>query len=344
MEDNHILAYLDHNVLDLMTKGDPHKVQELLKKHNLTPVYSEETLKEIQRSIGYESRFLELLDEIEAKYIEPILDQSFKQTGQANIHSVLPKDIYMRFFENQLESSSGDFGMPEMLIKFYGGQPNRSFEETFQQGAVDLQKYLNEAVEGIEGILLDETIDIQSIKKLIEDLPEMMTSQSSKMAEEPDEREECPVSEFEAKTGIGPIVLKNVKQPNVVEKIWQMLSDIGGFSEIEMEIFFGIKPHSFEEDSAREGTIQEKVNAIYHQLNFLGHYRDSKMKKDKRFRASCSDITHAGVASFCHLLLCRDEDLVMKAAAAYEYLGVKTRILHYKANKQIQPTANTSAD
>ena len=31
MEDNHILVYLDHNVLDLMTKGDPHKVKGLLK-------------------------------------------------------------------------------------------------------------------------------------------------------------------------------------------------------------------------------------------------------------------------------------------------------------------------
>jgi hypothetical protein len=344
MEDNHILAYLDHNVLDLMTKGDPHKVKELLKKLNLTPVYSDETLKEIQRSIGYESRFLELLDEIEAKYIEPILDQNFKQTGQAKIHSVLPKAFYKNFLENQMKGPSGDFGISEMLMKFYGGQPDSSFEEIFQQGAVDLQRHLKEALDGIEEISLDETIDIQSIKKLIEDFPEMMNSQSSKMAEELDERGESPVSEFEAKTGIGPIVLKNVNPPNVVEKIWQMLSDIEGFTEIDMEIFFGVKPHSFEKDSDRERTIQEKVNSIYHQLNFLGYYRDSKMKKDRRFRASFSDMTHAGIASFCHLFLCRDEDLVMKAAAAYEYVGVQTKILHYKANKQIQPTANASAD
>lgn len=344
MEDNRILAYLDHNVLDLMTKGDPHQVKELLKKNNFTPVYSDESLKEIQRSIGYESGFLELLNEIEAKYIEPILDQNFKQTGQANIHSVLPSDIYKRFLANQLEDSSGDFGMSEMLMKFYGGQPDQSFEEIFQQGAVDLQKHMKEALEGIGDISLDETIDMQGIKKLIEDLPELMNSQSSRVAEELDEKEKSPVLEFEAKTGIGPVVLNNVKPPNVVEKIWQMLSDIEGFSEIDIETFFGVKPHSFEADSDRERTIQEKVNAVYHQLNFLGYYRDSKMKKDRRFRASFSDMTHAGVASFCHLFLCRDEDLVMKAAAAYEYLGVNTRILHYKANKQIQPTANASAD
>lgn len=31
-----LFAYLDHNVLNLMTKGDPKQVKELLKKHNLT--------------------------------------------------------------------------------------------------------------------------------------------------------------------------------------------------------------------------------------------------------------------------------------------------------------------
>lgn len=75
MEDNRILAYLDHNVLDLMTKGDPHQVRELLKNNNLTPVYSDETLNEIQRSIGYECGFIELLEEIDAKYIQLHIEQ-----------------------------------------------------------------------------------------------------------------------------------------------------------------------------------------------------------------------------------------------------------------------------
>jgi hypothetical protein len=344
MEDNHILAYLDHNILDLMTKGDPHDVKELLRKHNLTPVYSDESLKEIQRSIGYENRFLELLGEIEAKYIEPLLDQNFKQAGQTRIHSISPKMCYENFLENQKESPNGDFGISEMLMKFYGGQSDSSFEEIFQKGAVDLQKYLKEAIDGVEELQLDETIDIESLKMFIENLPELMGSQSSKMAKELDEQGDSSVSAFETETGIGPIVLKNITPPNVVEKIWQMLSEIQGFSEIDIETFFGVKPHSFEEDHDRERTIQEKVNAVYHQLNYLGYYRDSKMKKERRFRASFSDMTHAGIASFCHLFLCRDEDLVMKAAAAYEYVGVQTKILHYKANKSIQPTANTSAD
>lgn len=218
MEDNRILAYLDHNVLDLMTKGDPHQVKKLLKKNNFTPVYSDETLKEIHGSVGYESGFLELLDEIEAKYIEPILDQNFKQTGRANIHSVQPNDIYERFLANKQECDSGDFGISKVLMKFYGGQSDQSFEEIFQQGAIELQKHMKDELEGIGVISLDETINIQNFKELIEDFPELMISQSSRIAEELDEKEQSLVLEFEAKTGIGPIVLKNIRPPNVVKK------------------------------------------------------------------------------------------------------------------------------
>jgi len=34
------------------------------------------------------------------------------------------------------------------------------------------------------------------------------------------------------------------------------------------------------------------------------------------------------MASFCHLFLCGDEALVMKATAAYEYPEVTTKIYH----------------
>ncbi|WP_156788084.1 hypothetical protein [Desulfurispirillum indicum] len=97
-------------------------------------------------------------------------------------------------------------------------------------------------------------------------------------------------------------------------------------------MFFGLKPFPFEADAGRERTPLEKVNGIYHQLNYIGYYRDSKMSRERRFRASFSDMTHAGLATFCHLMISRDTDLVMKAAAAYEYLGLGTRILHYEAN------------
>lgn len=334
MEENQILAYLDHNILDLMTKGDPHNVKELLNNLNLTPIYSNESLKEVQRSIGYESRFIDLLEEIGAKYIEPLLDQNSKQTGQARIHSISPKTCYENFLINQNESDSSDFGFTEILMKFYGGKSDKSFEEIFQEGAVNLQSLMKEALGSIEKLSLDKSIDKDELKAFIDGFPEVMKIQSSLMAEDLDKQKDAPILAFEKETGIGPLVLKNITPPNVVEKIWKLITVNNCFKKTSMEVFFGIKSHVFEADSCNERTLQEKINAIYHQLNFIGYYRDSKMKKERRFKASFSDMTHAGIASFCHMFLCRDEDLVMKAAAAYEYLGVQTKILHYATKDQ----------
>lgn len=340
MENKEILAYLDHNVLDLMTKGDPYDVKDLLQKQKLTPIYSDESLKEIQRSKGYESKFLDLLEDVSAKYIVPLLDQNFKQTGQTKIHTVSPKICYENFLNNQKESPTGDFGLSEISMKLYGGQQNRSFKEIFAKGAVDLQKHMMETVDSLDELSIDHNIDIESLKKVIAELPEIMNCQSSTMAKDMDKLADSPISTFDKEIGLGPIVLKNVKPPNVVEKIWLMFSEKPNFPANDIEKFFGVKPNGFGNNFDSELTIQEKVNAIYHQLNFLGYYRDSKMKKERRFKASFSDMTHAGIASLCHVFLCGDEDLVMKAAAAFEYLGVQTKILHYKSNATIRPSVN----
>jgi hypothetical protein len=50
------------------------------------------------------------------------------------------------------------------------------------------------------------------------------------------------------------------------------------------------------------------------------------MKVERGFNASFSDMTHAGIASFCHAYKCLDKRQAMKAAAAYEYLKVGTQI------------------
>jgi hypothetical protein len=326
VKNNEILVYLDHNVLDLMTKGDPYKVKDFLQKYKLTPVFSNETLKEIQRSVGYENSFIKLLDDIGAKCIEPILDQNFNQTGHANIHSISANLCYENFLDNQKGNPINDFGLSKMLMKFYGGQENVSFSDIFEQGPVDLQKYLLEALKNVEKLPSDKSIDIESLKAIIADIPRMMKEQLQAMTGEMDNITESPVLAFEKATGIGPLVLNNISPPNVVEKIWEIVLEKLDSPEIDIETFWGLKPYSFETDSGRVRTLQEKVNAVYHQLNFLGYYRDSKIKKERRFKASFSDMTHAGIASFCHLLLSGDEDLIMKAAAAFEYLGVQTKI------------------
>jgi len=325
-------AYLDHNILDLMTKGDPLGIKDLLKKASLIPGFSDETLKEIHGSKGHEQDFLILLKEIEAWYI------SLTQTGQAQITNTCPIQKYKQFVENLLENPDGDFGFSEIGMKFYGGKPEVSFEEALAKPMEGVMQNLLATLEGLDLNDMPEEMlpHIENLKSLAPELPNIMKQETASMTNKLDSMETSPLAGFEEATGIGPSILKNLNPPNIVQQVWNFVSDKIGSDAIELETFFGIKPQPYDADPDRERTLQEKVNAIYHQLNFLGYYRDSGMKKERRFKASFSDMTHAGIAAFCHVFLCRDADMVMKTKAAFDYLGIKTIVLFYPSEKQLQ--------
>lgn len=328
-----VLAYLDHNVLDRMTKGDPDSVKKLLIKYKITAVFSDESLNEISRSVGYEDTFLALLKDIGAKYIVPVLDSKFKQTGKAEIRDVDPCLAYKAYIDNRMEMPDYGYGLTGMLQKFYGGRENQSFSEILSGGADELSGLLVQCVDELDDA---GKID-KDMRKILLELPDILRSQYTSISEQVDKQVMPQVKQVEEVTGLSPKLLNNIKSPDVVKKIWELvLSSMDTIKDdLDLESFFGLKAQSFEPSVEREKTSLEKVNAIYHQLNFLGYYRDSNMKKSNRFTASLSDMTHAGVASFCHLFICRDKSLVRKAAAAYEYVGVATKILYYQTNKKL---------
>lgn len=338
-----ILAYLDHNILDTMTKGDPWGIKELMCKLNLTPVYSQETLREIKRSVGFEDSFLAVLNDIGAKYIVPIFENN-AYTGNANIHDSNVFEIYSHFSENDRPMPELGYGLTGMLQKFYGGRKDQSFEEIFLGGADELKTLVNEAMTDFDGIdTLDDTTKDQ-IREFISDLPELIKQQYQLISTDMDKQLTPPVKQFEKVTQLGAKVLKNIKPPKVLEQIFDLLQKTIPVVDLDIDIFFGVKSQPFESNPDREKTPLEKVNGIYHQLNFLGYYRDSDMKKERGFIRHSSDMTHAGIATFCQFIFCSDEDFVKKAEAAYEYVGVNTKIVYLQAKKQIQPTANTSDD
>lgn len=330
MDRPQLLAYLDHNVLDAMVKGDPNGIGEFLKKAKLVPVFSNETLREIRRSTGYEETFLELLGKIQARYLVPILDAQFRQTGNAEVRVVSPHEAYSSYLENVTPLPDLGFGFTGMLQKMYGGRQDQSFEEIFSGGAEELGELLSKLCGQLKNVQEDdEQIGLAPMNGG-ESFSNVMKEQYRNIVTQLDAQTGVHVRQFEGATGLGPKVLKNIQGPDIVRKVWELVEATFTGAEADMEVFFGIKPFPFEDSVSREKTILEKVNGIYHQLNFLGYYRDSKMSKLQRFNASFSDMTHAGLATFCHVLICQDKDLVMKAAAAYEYLGLDTKILYFK--------------
>ena len=326
------LVYLDHNVLDQMTKGDPFGICKLFENSDLIPVYSFENLNEIKRSKGYEDTFLRVLSEIEARYITPNMDGNFRHIGTAKVLERDPFEIYKSHIEDTDETPSLFYGLGGMLQKMYGGKGDKSFSEIFKEGIQelgDLSKIPHDEIDTL-GISEEEK---EKIKEYMRMLPCLLNSTYSELGEMLDkDAVENAVKDFERTTGLGPTVLKNIKSPNVLLKVWDKIQESMTGVDFTLEKFFGLDRSEWSNEGDRDLSVVEKVNSIYHQLNYVGYFRDSNMKKDRRFKASFSDMTHAGMATFCKIFICQDEDLVMKAHAAYEYLGLNTIIIYIRAN------------
>jgi len=322
-------AYLDHNVLDSMLKGDPKNIRGLLNQEGVVAVFSDENLAEIHRSKGYEQRFLRLLAEVGAQHLFPELDENFRHTGRAFAEEVDPHEAYRRYVDNLRTQGPADFGIKSMLEKFYGGRKSESFQEIFASGERELKllkEYLAEALATTSDV--DEVARVNALEA-IERIEQFDSKEHMAMARQLDEMPASAIAQFDETHGLGPKVLNNINRPDVVRKVWDLVkAAVGG--DVDMETFFGLKPFSIGGAEDRGLTSLEKINAIYHQLNFVGYYRDAKMHRKGRFTSSFSDMTHAGLASFCHVLIGGDKDMIMKAAAAYEYVNAGTAIVRYR--------------
>lgn len=252
------------------------------------------------------------------------------------MRSANPYATYGAYVENVNALPEFGFGLSGMLQKLYGGRQEKSFAEIFSAGAGELHELLSKLREDLANAPEINDEPREQLDQVVAGLPELMKNEYASVASQLDAQPLPAVKQFEEEFSLGPKVLKNIQGPDVVRKVWALVHERIAGVEADMEVFFGVKPFPFEADADREKTTLEKVNGIYHQLNFLGYYRDFKMGRQRRFTASFSDMTHAGLASFCHVLIYRDEDLVMKAAAAYEYLGVSTRILCYGTNNSLK--------
>lgn len=134
------------------------------------------------------------------------------------------------------------------------------------------------------------------------------------------------VKDFRNHVEIGPKQLNNITAPNVLEKVWDLFKDKEPYDKLNWTLvdFFSIKQNLICPD--RPYFNYQKVTAIYNHLNFIGFHPDSNTHIERRFIAAMSDLGHASIASFADNLFSIDEDFVIKTRAAYEYLGVRTKV------------------
>jgi hypothetical protein len=321
-------VYLDQNILDLFVKhGIGDFGLQLLEKFQV--VYSDETLKEIRRSVGYENNFLYVLKDLNSFHLKIVVEQpGFIITDKA---TVIERDVFGAFEEyccNDDEFGCIEKTMNQWLFKFSGGRVGESISEiheeqldAFSQLMIGMLDYANELPRGM--------------REQLEEYSLLMTEQYETALKEleytmqkdiPDTRNWNAIKSYRETLKVGPKELNNIEPPKVIEKIWKIYEDLLPSNEHikELEDFFRIKSNPINPEEPYY--LHQKVTGMYNMLNTLGYFPDSKIHKERRFVAAMSDNGHASMASFCALLLSRDESFIKKVRAVYEYLKVPTEV------------------
>jgi hypothetical protein len=325
------LVYLDHNILDALLKERMSYREPYLDCLSNTILYSDETLREIRKSTGYEHEFLEVLRTLKASFLFVESSASGHVTGKWEIRSSDPLLEYDALNTTLSNTSNSNFGLDEIIQKLYGGASERSYSDIAEKSFSDVKNMLDETLKEARNELSGN--DYENIALQFESLELQMSTASQEMGELLDSStRDTNSAAWEASIGVGPLELNNITPPKIVEKVWKMLSPKLP-AEATFEKMFGL---AAQYNGGHVPTTNiERCNAIYHALNFLGYHRDTRMQKLRRVHASISDMTHVGYASLCNILVSDDKDFCMKAIAVYEYLNIDTQVTYTNLSRAI---------
>lgn len=320
--------YLDQNILDLFVKNRVGSFgRELMEKFQI--VYSYETLKEIKRSAGYENDFLNVLKDLGSYHLKIVFEQpGFIVTDRATITN---RDVFEAFEEhcsNYNEYGGIENSMHQWLFKFTGGRSGDSISDIHEEQLAAFAKLMGGMLQNADELPVEMRTQIQEYSELmIEQNKSALRELENTVSKDiPDTKEWNGIKSYRELVGIGPKELNNIEPPNVIEKIWGMfkvkspknrhINSLEDFLQLRINPIYPDRPYH----------LHQKVTDMYNMLNTLGYFPDSKVHKERRFIAAMSDNSHAAMASFCDLLLSRDENFVKKVQAVYEYLRVQTEV------------------
>ncbi len=329
------LAYLDHNILDKFIKNEMQNLFNQLKEE-FQVVYSDENLKEINKSEGYSKQFLDILNSLNAYRLKHIMEPpNFMTTGQVKIIcDVTPQDAFRDYMNSGAYDNPQVNAFLSLSYEMLGGNNNNSLEEVKNmalKGCIDIANAPKEIFDAFvkrdssfedKFKISPEVFEIECKRRIEEQFSQIEQHK-------PGDGESWPgVKAFRSYFGIGPVELNNISSPDVLLKIWEIYKNKEPFceSDFSIEDFFQMKAHPIY--SNHKYYNFEKVNIIYNMLNMIGYYSDKGAHKDmKRFISASSDMGHASMASFTNTLFSYDKNFIKKAEAAYEYLGINTKIV-----------------
>ena len=321
------IVYLDHNILNRMVRGSEDSIRSLYEADGLCPVYSNANLDEIADSSVRRDEFLDLLIRLEAWYLSTPMDGSFNTLDQFVVTKINPREKINELAEARAGHEENVEHLDFLSIMYGGGEgrmPSDVLLEGLEYAANTLRDLLNDPEFNGPNFVEQRN---QAIATL-ENLPTLQEEIRSGFRELDERARSGPLTQQMAEElGIGPTQLNNVKPPNVIQKVWEMVRPSYAPTISTMDEFL-TTALSFNANSPNtQPEIVTRVNGLYNLLNILGFWRDEDLNRPRRMKASFDDMTHVGYAISCNALYCGDKRMNIKAQAIYEHCGITTQIL-----------------
>jgi hypothetical protein len=280
-------------------------------------VYSHVHLDEIHRNGNLDAlKGIELLRAVEITYI---LNQEFKSEGNVVLLDYI--DPYERY-ERHLKAIEGYDGLSDFVV-----------ENLLHTFGADNFKELSESPEQLRDKIDEITADIGNTKrKELMDKASIVSVEMEKTIEEY-LKDKKPIDETRSSLGMTSEIRKGIEKSKfAIDEIWNLISPV--LPNIKKDHFFG-----FEQTEYIEGLQHTQHGAIsraYIILNLLGISPDKGLSKRDKIKNVISDSYHAGMASYCNVLLSVDKGIINKSSCIYSYLNNVTNALSFEFHKGYQ--------
>lgn len=329
-----ILIYLDQCIVSDIADGRLNGLLNLIRSGNMQLIYSYVHISETARcsNQAFQSKVIQALTTMGGAFIQEG-KLHFDKTPQLRLDEHL---------ENPKVYSELSGSMEKIAHKFFGGQQGKTFKSLIDaqhKPFADLMQHMKINIAELSG---SDEPEIQQLLPLLKTLPELtqrafeeqyLSLTNTLEASIPSHETFNGSKEFRAFVGVDSNPLSNISAPDVLKKIWQKVCAAGNiptqFSSATDFLEKGVWVHMQDDDP----TWEAKISSLYHLLNWIGYCPDEELLKEKGFRSSMGDQTHAAFAASSQVFITSDRRMARKVYAIYEHLGILTQVCLCKTDK-----------
>jgi hypothetical protein len=297
-----ILVYLDHNIVDDLTKG----LLSFKNSPQVLWVYSDEHFREIKRSGS--TRFLDALARIKAQRLELEMNEQFRITGRMRLSEYAdPHALYEAWSKANAETELSDDHFLGILSRLFGAANTDQLKAMPEVLEREVSTLLGTA--GLADALRDKIAEVAC--DTMQDTISLLTAEDHRL------------QSLRETLGTHRGRASNVaKRNNPLQDLWATISP--GMPGVTADQFFGFEPIAKGEDV--DLPLFLGMVGCYMVLNMIGFSPDEKLARVERMPAIASDANHVAYGAYCDAVLSADRRLCTKARAIYKYRNISTEV------------------